>query len=83
MGWTVGGAITGWTLALYGYEANVEQSESAKEGLRMMVSYLPGFGALLSGMFIYFYSLTDDVVENINQKLRKGLTTASPTETHS
>lgn len=83
MGWTVGGAITGWTLALYGYEANVEQSESAKEGLRMMVSYLPGFGALLSGMFIYFYSLTDDVVENINQKLRKGLTAASPTETHS
>lgn len=74
MGWTLGGAITGWTLALYGYQANVEQTELAKEGLRMMVSYLPAIGALLSGIFIYFYTLTDDVVEDINEKLRKGIT---------
>ncbi|WP_415228082.1 MFS transporter [Psychromonas sp.] len=77
MGWTLGGAITGWTLAIYGYQANVEQTESAKEGLRMMVSYLPGIGALLSGIFIYFYNLTDDLVEDINQKLRQGITLKS------
>ncbi|MGL1956632.1 MAG: MFS transporter [Colwellia sp.] len=77
MGWTLGGAITGWTLAIYGYEANAEQTETAKEGLRMMVSYLPSFGALLSGIFIYFYNLTDDVVENINEKLRQGITMKS------
>ncbi len=77
MGWTIGGAITGWTLAIYGYEANATQTETTKEGLRMMVSYLPAFGALLSGIFIYFYSLTDDVVEDINQKLRKGITAVS------
>jgi len=74
MGWTIGGAITGWTLAIYGYEANAEQSETAKEGLRMMVSYFPALGALLSGIFIYFYSLTDDIVEDINNNLRKGIT---------
>lgn len=77
MGWTLGGAVTGWTLALYGYEANAIQTETAKEGLRMMVSYLPGLGALLSGIFIYFYSLTDDVVEEINEKLRRGITLLS------
>ncbi|MGJ8692721.1 MAG: MFS transporter [Thalassotalea sp.] len=74
MGWTIGGAITGWTLAIYGYEANAEQTEATKEGLRMMVSYLPAVGALMSGLFIYFYSLTDDVVEEINDNLRKGIT---------
>lgn len=77
MGWTLGGAITGWTLAIYGYEANVEQTEAAKEGIRMMVSYLPAIGALISGIFIYFYSLTDEIIENINQKLRQGITLKS------
>ncbi|MBU2870421.1 MFS transporter [Colwellia sp. E2M01] len=77
MGWTLGGAMTGWTLAIYGYEANAEQTETAKEGIRMMVSYLPAAGALLSGVFIYFYNLTDGVIEDINQKLRKGITLKS------
>jgi len=80
MGWTLGGAVTGWTLAIYGYEANVEQTESAKEGLRMMVSYLPAIGALLSGVFIYFYSLTDQTVEEINIKLRQGIHLTPVTE---
>lgn len=70
MGWTLGGAMTGWTLAIYGYQANVEQTELAKEGIRLMMSYLPAVGALISGLFIMFYSLTDDVVENINNALR-------------
>ncbi|AWB68936.1 MFS transporter [Saccharobesus litoralis] len=69
MGWTLGGALTGWTLAWFGYEANVEQTEQAKEGLRLMISYIPAIGALLSGLFIAFYKLTDDVVANINQEL--------------
>lgn len=69
MGWTLGGAITGWSLALFGYEANVEQTEQAKEGLRLMVSFLPAVGALISGLFIIFYKLTDDVVVDINNQL--------------
>ena len=69
MGWTLGGAMTGWGLALFGYEANVEQTEQAKEGLRMMVSFIPAVGALLSGIFIIFYKLTDDVVADVNRQL--------------
>jgi len=69
MGWTIGGAMTGWTLAIYGYQANVEQTELAKEGLKMMMSVLPAIGALISGLFIAFYQLTDDVVAEINTAL--------------
>ncbi|WP_440876581.1 MFS transporter [Thalassotalea sp. PLHSN55] len=69
MGWTLGGAMTGWTLAIFGYEANVEQTEQAKEGLKLMISFIPAAGALLSGLFIIFYKLTDDVVADINKQL--------------
>ncbi|WP_111977122.1 MFS transporter [Algibacillus agarilyticus] len=69
MGWTLGGAMTGWTLAIYGYEANAEQTETAKEGIRMMMSYLPAIGALISGLFIMFYKLTDDVMADVNKHL--------------
>lgn len=69
MGWTLGGALTGWTLAYFGYVANAEQTESAKEGLRIMVSFLPALGAMLSALFMIFYRLTDDYMENVNQEL--------------
>lgn len=69
MGWTLGGAVTGWSLAIFGYEANVEQTEQAKEGLKLMISFLPATGALISGIFIIFYKLTDDVVSDINNQL--------------
>ena len=33
---TVGGAITGWMLALWGFEANMIQTEEARTGIKMM-----------------------------------------------
>ncbi|WP_448249689.1 MFS transporter [Thalassotalea agariperforans] len=71
MGWTLGGAMTGWTLAYFGYEANTEQSEATKEGLKLMISYIPALGALLSGVIIAFYSLSDNVMKEVQTKLRE------------
>jgi glycoside/pentoside/hexuronide:cation symporter, GPH family len=59
MGWTLGGALTGWLLAIYGFSANVEQSHETLTGIRMMLSFFPAAGALLSAFMIYFYSLGD------------------------
>ncbi|MER2490553.1 MFS transporter [Catenovulum sediminis] len=69
MGWTLGGALTGWTLAYFGYVANVEQTDVAKEGLRYMVSFLPAIGAMISALFMIFYRLTDDYMQQVNQEL--------------
>ncbi|MFW8592121.1 MFS transporter [Glaciecola sp. 2405UD65-10] len=71
MGWTLGGAMTGWTLAYFGYEANADQSEATKEGLKLMVSYIPAIGALISGIVIAFYSLTDNVMNHVQDKLKE------------
>ncbi len=69
MGWTIGGALTGWILAYYGFEANVEQTEEAKTGIRMMMSFLPAVGALLSAIIVFFYKLDDAFMLKINADL--------------
>ncbi|WP_027395934.1 MFS transporter [Aquimarina latercula] len=69
MGWTLGGALTGWMLAYYGFEANTSQTESATTGIRMMLSFIPAAGALLSAIFIFFYKLDDKFVRQINTEL--------------
>jgi len=40
-GLSLGGAIAGWLLAVYGYQANVAQTERALLGIRMMISVYP------------------------------------------
>lgn len=71
MGWTLGGALTGWMLAYYGFEANTSQTESAITGIRMMLSFVPAVGAVLSASFIFFYDLDDKFVQKINAELIK------------
>lgn len=65
LGWTIGGALTLWLLAIYGFEANVIQSEESIKGIKYMMSYIPAIGALLSGLFMVFYRLDDEKVKNI------------------
>lgn len=69
LGWTLGGALTGWMLALYGFEANMVQTINAKTGIRLMLSFIPAAGALLSAAFIFFYKLSDSKMETITQEL--------------
>ncbi len=69
MGWTLGGALTGWILAYYGFEANMEQTQEAQKGIRMMMSILPAVGACLSAFFLVFYKLNDAFMEKINLDL--------------
>ncbi|MBD0852619.1 MFS transporter [Maribacter arenosus] len=71
MGWTLGGALTGWILAFYGFEANMDQTPEAKIGIRLMMSILPALGALLSAIFMIFYKLDDTFMVKINSELTR------------
>ncbi|NKI33304.1 MFS transporter [Croceivirga thetidis] len=71
MGWTLGGALTGWILAFYGFEANTEQTDAAIRGIKQMMSFLPAIGALLSAGFLLFYNLNDEFIDKINKDLIK------------
>ncbi len=69
LGWTLGGSITMWLLAFYGFKANVEQMPETINGIKYMFSIFPGIGALLSAFFIYFYKLDDKKMLRIEKDL--------------
>ena len=69
LGWTLGGAITLWLLAFYGFQANVDQSPETIKGIKYMISIIPAVGALLSGAFMYFYKLDDKTMAKIEKEL--------------
>lgn len=68
-GWTLGGALTGWLLGYYGFEANAVQGEAVQTGIRAMMSLLPAAGTLLSALLIAFYPLGEKRVDEIGRQL--------------
>lgn len=64
-GWTLGGAITGWLLAAFGFEANAAQTDEALMGIRLMISVIAGLGALLSFGFISIYKLDEKFMQKV------------------
>ncbi len=69
LGWTLGGALTGWILALYGFKANIAQTVEAQTGIRLMLSFIPAMAALASAVFIFFYKLNDSLMIDITNEL--------------
>ncbi len=68
-GWTIGGAATGWLLAFYGFQANVEQTAVTQHGIQLMLSILPAIAAVISVIFIAFYPLSEEKLEVIESEL--------------
>ena len=68
-GWTLGGAISGWLLAAFGFEANVEQTGDSLLGIRLMISVIAGVGALMSAAFMFFYPLDESRMSDIEVEL--------------
>lgn len=71
LGWTLGGALTGWLLGYFGFQANVVQTETAVAGIKMMLSFLPAIGTVLSIIFIAFYPLSEKKVKEITAELEE------------
>jgi glycoside/pentoside/hexuronide:cation symporter, GPH family len=68
-GASIGIALAGWLLALYGYHANVAQSLGTQTGIRMMLSIYPAIGALLAAFFMFIYPLKESLMEKIEGEL--------------
>ena len=70
-GWTLGGSMAAWLLAIYGFEAGQVQSATSLSGIKMMLSIFPAIGALLSAVFIFFYKLSDGYMVKISGELQE------------
>ena len=68
-GASIGIAMVGWILALYGYQPHVEQTEATQNGIRMMLSVYPAIGALLAAGFMFIYPLSESLLEKISREL--------------
>lgn len=68
-GWTIGGAGAGWLLGYFGFQANVEQTATAQNGIQLMLSILPAIAAAISVAFIAFYPLSEEKLQIIEQDL--------------
>lgn len=69
-GWTIGGALTGWLLGYYGFQANVIQTEFAQNGIRMMLSIFPAIGTILGVLFMLIYPLGEKKMAEIGADLK-------------
>jgi glycoside/pentoside/hexuronide:cation symporter, GPH family len=58
IGQAFGNAMVGWTLALFGYVANVDQTASAKLGIRLLVGPLAGIFIIAGVVALSFYPIT-------------------------
>lgn len=56
-GWAIGGTLAAALLAVYGYQANMAQSQHAQEGIRILMAIAPAIGTLICGIGMMFYSL--------------------------
>ncbi len=70
-GWTIGGALAGWLLGYYGFQANVEQTEFAQGGIRMMLSFFPAIGTFLAVVFMAIYPLNETKMKDISHQLEE------------
>ena len=59
-GWGIGGALAGWMLAIFKFTPNVEQTETAITGIKLMISVIPGVLYMSCAILLYFYTIDHD-----------------------
>ena len=68
-GWGIGGALTGWLLALFNYVPNQAQGPEALLGIKLMLSIIPGTLMLLSVVLLFYYNLSESFMKEIQLEL--------------
>jgi glycoside/pentoside/hexuronide:cation symporter, GPH family len=69
LGLTLGGAIVGWVLAFYGFQANQVQGSDAINGIIMLMSVYPAVFGIIGGVIMIFYPLNNKTMIKIEEDL--------------
>ena len=70
-GWGIGGALAGWILAIYQFIPNVEQTDTAITGIKLMISVFPGILYMSCALLLYFYSIDHKLVVQMQKDLEE------------
>jgi GPH family glycoside/pentoside/hexuronide:cation symporter len=68
-GWGIGGALAGWLLYMFKFEANIVQSELAIKGIKLMVSVIPGILYASCAGLLYFYTIDHKTTALMKEEL--------------
>jgi GPH family glycoside/pentoside/hexuronide:cation symporter len=68
-GWGIGAAIAGWLLTVFNYVPNVTQTASALQGIKLLVSVIPGVLYMSCAAFMFFYTIDAKTTDLIKQDL--------------
>ena len=71
MGLALGGAAAGWLLAGYGYQADTEQTETARHGILLSFSLFPAIGSVIVAIVMRHYLLDTAKVTAIQAELKR------------
>jgi GPH family glycoside/pentoside/hexuronide:cation symporter len=69
MGLALGGAIAGWLLAYYGYQADMEQTPQAMQGILLSFTVFPAIGSILVAIIMRWYTLDNEKLEQIHREI--------------
>lgn len=69
MGISIGGALCGWVLGGVGFVPDETPSDEVIDSFRWIASLLPGSLAILNGVVLFWYNLSDEKVETIAAEL--------------
>ena len=70
-GWGIGGALAGWLLAAFQFTPNIEQSETAITGIKLMISVFPGILYMSCAILLYFYSIDHNTCVIMQEELEQ------------
>ncbi|MGD0831837.1 MAG: MFS transporter [Terracidiphilus sp.] len=69
LGWAIGGPITVWLLASFGYRASVAQTPHALHGILLLFTFIPAVAFLLTGVGLLFYPLSEVRMKKLQGEL--------------
>jgi GPH family glycoside/pentoside/hexuronide:cation symporter len=70
LGWSIGGPVIVWLLAIFGYQANVMQTPYALHGILLLFTVIPAAGFLLTGLGMIFYPLNEARMKKMQGELQ-------------
>ncbi|GLS83517.1 MFS transporter [Paraferrimonas haliotis] len=69
LGGALAGAMIGWLLAYYGYQANLVQSDASQWAIVLLMSLIPALFAVIAVLIIIPYPLSEARLKSIQQQL--------------
>ncbi len=71
LGLALGGALAGWLLAFYQYQADSVQTTATQQGILLSFTVLPAIGSVVVALVMSRYRLRSNTVLDIHQQLQQ------------